>query len=128
MATHWVVGDTVLIESARKGKWYGYALLHDDESVFYIGIASDPSSRLRAHVYAGTPRVRQHLARCKLKRMRILAGPMSESDAREWEKASIRAHLELGTELANQEAHLAPAGTSHQRHPAVLRFAGLSKS
>lgn len=126
MATHWVVGDTVLLETTRTAKHYVYALLADDESVFYVGKSCDPATRLRQHVYSGAPEVRAKLSECKLKRMRILAGPVSEAEVGELEKALIREYLAAGVKLVNQEGRPRPTGPV-QRHPAILRFAGLEE-
>jgi predicted GIY-YIG superfamily endonuclease len=117
-------GDTVLLETARTAKHYGYALLADDDVVFYVGRTCDPAGRLRSHVYSGSSLIRAKLQENKLQRLRILAGPMSKQDAGEWEKATIREMRLAGVQLVNQEHQPVKAG-NQPRHPAVLRFAGL---
>jgi predicted GIY-YIG superfamily endonuclease len=125
MATHWVIGDTVLLETRRTAKHYVYALLADDEVPFYVGKTCDPSARLKQHVYSGVPAVAAKLRECKLKRMRILAGPMSEREAEGVEKATVQAMGEAGVQLVNQASQPAQKGGA-SRHPTVLRFAGFS--
>ncbi len=125
MATH-KVGDVVLLETARTAKHYGYALLDDDDVVFYIGKSCDPAGRLRQHVYSGSPLIRARLQTNKLQRMRILAGPMSETEAEGWERATIQTMKLAGVGLLNQEHQPRPAG-NQKRHPTILRFAGLSE-
>ena len=125
MATSYKPGDIVLLETARSAKHYGYALLGNDDVVFYIGRSCKPADRLRQHVYCGSPAVRERL-QANVPRLRILAGPMSAKDAEEWEKATILTMLRSGVTLLNQEAKPVSVG-SPPRHPAVLRFAGISE-
>lgn len=124
MATH-KIGEVVLLETARTAKHYGYALLDDDDVVFYIGRSCDPSARLRQHVYSGSHLIRERLQKNRVQRLRILAGPMSESEAEDWEKATIRTMLLAGVTLLNQESKPSTSGKSNRRHPTILKFAGI---
>lgn len=96
-------GEIVLFETARTAKHYVYALLDDSDAIFYIGRTFDPHTRLRAHIYTGSPLIRARLKQNKAQRMRILAGPMTEQEAAKYETEAIHHAAESGIVLVNQE-------------------------
>lgn len=115
-------GDVVLLETSRTRKHYGYALLNDDDTIFYIGRTQDPVQRLRMHVYSGSPLVRQQLQRNKIQRLRILTEAMSMQEAQQWEERAILWSVTEGCTLLNKENRKQPKGTNNARHPAFDRF------
>lgn len=106
------------IITLRSDRHYVYALIDDEDQVFYVGRTVAPRARLQQHVQCGVARVAERLKQVAEPRMRILAGPVSDIVAREIEHLCIRVGEDF-CELANREAH---PGV-YDRCEAVLRFA-----
>lgn len=78
-------GQTLTLKSEEH---YVYALIDDDEQVFYVGKSNQPYTRLQQHVQDAAPRVGEKLKTVRNPRLRILAGPGVESRGRQY-----RVHL-----------------------------------
>ena len=99
-------GQTLTLKSDDH---YVYALIDDDEQVFYVGKSAQPFTRLQQHVRYGQPRVKDKIAGCRQPRLRILAGPVPEVVAELIEELCIRAGVRF-CDLANQETRPWPLG------------------